>query len=54
MLPKKGDLTSKLLGKIIIKRIAEEVNKCLREKQAGFRERRGITEQIFILRNIIE
>lgn len=67
-LPKKGDLTncgnwrgitlipttSKILGKIIVNRIAAEVNKHLREEQAGFREGRGTTEQIFILRNIIE
>ena len=68
ILPKKGDLTccgnwrgitlipttSKILGKIIIRRIAKGVDKHLREEQAGFREGRGTTEQIFILRNIIE
>jgi hypothetical protein len=40
------------LGKIIIKQIAREVDKHLREEQAGFRTGRGTTEQIFILRNI--
>ena len=67
-LPKKGDLTScgnwrgitllttasKVLGRIIIKRIAKEVDRLLREEQAGFRAGRSTTEQIFILRNIVE
>ena len=46
--------TSKLLGKIVIKRIAEEVNKHLKEEQTGFREERNTTEQIFFIRNVIE
>ena len=43
-----------MLGRIIIKRIAKEVDRLLREEQAGFRAGRSTTEQIFILRNIVE
>jgi len=67
-LAKKGDLTicgnwrgitlipivTKIMSKIIINRIAKEVDKRLRDEQAGFRAGRGTTEQIFILRNILE
>ena len=65
---KKGDLTkcgnwrgitlipttAKIMGKIIVRRLAKEVDQHLREEQAGFRAGRGTTEQIFILRNILE
>ena len=67
-IPKKGDLTvcnnyrgitllsvpSKVFTRTIINRLYDEVNKQLRQEQAGFRRERGTTEQIFILRNIIE
>ena len=67
-LPKKGDLTkcnnwrgvtlmvvaAKVLGKIIITRIRDGIDNKLHQEQAGFRKGRSTTEQIFILRNIIE
>ena len=45
---------SKILAKIIIKRISKAIEEKLREEQAGFRRERGCTDQIFALRNIIE
>ena len=42
------------MGKIIVRRLAKEVDQHLREGQAGFRAGRGATKQIFILRNILE
>ena len=67
-LPKKGNLkecknwrgitllsvVSKVLGRIVIDRRRTGVESKLRKEQAGFRLGRGTTEQIFILRNIIE
>ena len=67
-LPKKGDLTkcgnwrgltlmsipAKILGRTIIMRLRDTVDRILREEQAGFRPKRGTIEQLFILRNIIE
>ena len=67
-LPKKGNLNecknwrgitllsivAKILGKIIIDRIRDGVDCRLRKEQAGYRKGRGTTEQVFILRNIIE
>ena len=67
-IPKKGDLTdcnnwrgitllsipSKIFCKIVIMRIQEAVDKCLRMEQAGFRKGRGTNEHIFTLRNILE
>ena len=67
-IPKKGDLkecknwrgitllplVSKVLCGIILERIRNGTDKKLRKEQAGFRKGRGTTEQIFILRNIIE
>ena len=66
--PKKGNLTdcnnwrgitllsipSKILCKIIIRRIEPALDKILRKEQAGFRRGRGCAEHIFALRNIIE
>jgi hypothetical protein len=46
--------TTKIIGKIIINRIAKIVDKHLHEEQAGFRAGRGTMEQIFTLRNILE
>ena len=67
-LPKKGDLTScenwrgitlmsivaKVLGRVLTKRIVAGTDAELRGEQAGFRKGRNTTEQIFVLRNIIE
>ena len=67
-LPKKGDLSScdswrgitlisvpsKVFCRIILNRIEEEIDKKLREEQAGFRKNRGCIDQILALRNIIE
>lgn len=67
-LPKKGNLkncknwrgitllpvVSKVLGRIIIDRIRKGVDHKLRKEQAGYRSNRNTTDQIFILRNIIE
>ena len=64
-LPKKGDLKScenwrgnnivaKVLGRVLIKRIVAGTDTELRGEQARFRKGRNTTEQIFVLRNIIE
>ena len=67
-LPKKGDLTvcrnwrgitlmltaAKVMGRVIVTRIREGINQQLRDEQAGYRRGRSTTEQIFVLRNIIE
>ena len=67
-LPKKGDLSdvqnwrgiqllslpSKVLTRIILKRIMTAIDKSLREEQAGFRAGRSCTDQIATLRIIIE
>jgi len=45
---------SKIFTRVIINRLYDEVNRLLRSEQAGFRRGRSTTEQIFILRNIIE
>ena len=47
-------VAAKVLGRIIITRIRDGIDNKLRQEQAGFRKGRGTTEQIFILRNIIE
>ena len=47
-------MVAKLLSKIIIDRIQGGVDCRFRKKQAGYRRGRGMTEQVFILRNIIE
>lgn len=47
-------IPSKIMSKIIIKRISEAIDSHLRKEQAGFRKGKGCTDQIFILRNIIE
>ena len=44
----------KVLERIIITRIRDEIDNKLRQEQAGFRKGRGTVEQIFILCNIIE
>ena len=44
----------KALGRIIIERVRNGVDRRLRKEQAGYRKGRGTTDQIFILRNIIE
>ncbi|XP_073670675.1 uncharacterized protein [Paramisgurnus dabryanus] len=47
-------IPSKILAKIIIQRLSDAVDQHLRKEQAGFRKGRGCTDQIFVLRNIIE
>ena len=47
-------LASKVISRILVNRIQAGVDKALRKEQAGFRKGRGTTEQIFILRNILE
>ena len=65
---KKGDLTkcgnwrgiilmsvaTKVMGKVLIRRISGGVKAKLRMEQAGFRKGRSTIEQIFVLRNIVE
>ena len=67
-IPKKGNLQvcdnwrgitllsipSKVFCRILLGRIETAIDKKLRQEQAGFRKRRGCTDQIFALRNIIE
>ena len=67
-IPKKGALSecsnwhgiillstpSKILAKVIMKRISLAVDLKLREEQAGFRRGRGCINHIFTLRNTIE
>ena len=67
-IPKKGDLSGcdnfrgitllsvpgKVLNRIILERMKGEVDKTLREEQAGFRQDRSCTDQIAILRIIVE
>ena len=45
---------AKVMGRILIKRIAAGTDAELRKGQAGFRKGRSTTEQIFVLRNIVE
>ena len=47
-------VVSKVLGRILIDRIKSGVDNRLRKEQAGYRSGRGTTDQVFILRNIIE
>ena len=44
----------KVFCRVLLNRLRPEVDKKLREEQAGFREGRSCNEQIFTLRNIIE
>ena len=47
-------VVSTVMGRIVIDWIRNGVESKLRKEQAGFRPGRETTEQIFILRNIIE
>ena len=47
-------MVSKILEKIVIDRIRRRIDCSLRKEQAGFRSGSEVTEQIFILRNILE
>ena len=47
-------IVGKILCRIIIDRIRSGVDDRLRKEQAGYRKGRETTEQVFILRNIIE
>ena len=67
-IPKKGDLTncnkwrgitllsipSKIFCKILVNRMKTAVDTTLRKEQAGFRRGKGCSDNIFILRTIIE
>ena len=67
-LPKKGDLQhcdnwrgiillsvpSKIFSRVLLNRIEGAIYVKLRQEQVGFRRRKGCTDQIFALRNIIE
>jgi sorting nexin-29 len=67
-LPKKGDLTqmsnyrgislmsiaAKIYNKVLLYRIRDPIEQILRRNQAGFRQGRGCTEQVHILRRLIE
>ena len=44
----------KILAKLIIRQIFEAVDQRIRQEQAGFREWRGCTDQIFTLHNIVK
>ena len=47
-------IVSEVLGRVVINRIKAGIDEILGPEQAGFREGKSTTEQIFILRNIIE
>ena len=47
-------MVGKVLGRSIIKRLRDDIDRRLRKEQSGFRRNRGTTEPIFILRNIVE
>ena len=67
-LPKKGDLTlmknyrgisltsmaAKVYNKILLNRIREPIDEILRKNQAGFRRGRSCTDQVHIIRRLIE
>ena len=67
-LPKKGDLAkcgnwrgitlmhvaAKVMGKVLIRRIADGVDEKLKKEQAGVWKGRSTVEQIFVIRNILE
>ena len=67
-LPKKGDLSTcgnwrginllsvpgKIFCRILLLRMRQAIERVLREEQAGFRSGRGCTDQIFVLRTIVE
>ena len=67
-LPKKGDLTlmnnyrgislmpvaAKVYKKVLLYRIRDPIDAILRRNQAGFRKGRGCTEQVHVLRRIIQ
>lgn len=47
-------IISKVFCRMMLERIRIGIDKKLRKEQAGFRAKRSTTEQIFILRNILE
>ena len=67
-LPKRGDLSvcgnwrginllsvsGKIFCRVLLQRVRQSIERTLREEQAGFRSGRGCTDQIFVLRNIVE
>ena len=67
-IPKRGDISvcdnsrgitlisipSKVFCRVILNRIRMNVDQRIREEQAGFTAERGCSDQIFVLRNIVE
>ena len=47
-------IVAKVLGRVLIKRIVGGTDSELRREQAGFSKGRSTTEQISVLRNIVE
>ena len=47
-------LVTKVLGRVLIKRVVASTDAESRKDPAGFRKVRGATEQIFVLKNIVD
>ena len=47
-------MPGKIFCRVLLQRIRQGVDKRLTEEQAGFRTGRSCTDQIFVLRNIVE
>lgn len=54
MFDKLNHLSKLAFCRMLLERINRGVDKKLRKEQAGFRSKKSTTEQIFILRNILE
>lgn len=47
-------IPSKVFCRVILNRISDEIDKTLRQEQAGFRKGKGCLDQIFTLKNVVE
>ena len=47
-------IVGKIYGRVLINRIREGTDGCLREEQCGFREGRGCVDQVFVVRQVCE